>query len=591
MEYENYDEKKVLNGPIRPRKCTDIICFIIWVLFWGLILGITIFSLIKGNIKNIAQPYDSDGNPCGKDLQKDHQFLYINDPQSPNLKDHMVCIKQCPKDENSTIDCLPNSDIKNCDNINKYASFGFINRICIPKKLTDTDNVKANMNISYSREVVEDIKDAWIVFLIMLFISIAVSFVYFYLLQCCAGVMVVLMIVIGLASFVGFGVFCWVRYKQIMEESQFNEEIARNYKITAIVFWVLAGVFTFLICCLYKRIKLAIKMIKAAADFVTDKKSVLLSPIIVVLIMGVFILVWIVCFAYVFSVGEIRYDQGDMFGDIVWTKTHEIFVYLTIFALLWGISFLMSTNIFVISVMCSGWYFGRYDGKDVGLCTAFFWAWFYHLGSLAFGSLIIAILWAIQLILKYLYQKAKETGENSAVLKCAICLVNCLERIVKFLNKHAYIEVGLRCYSFCGAAAKSVKVMTSNFLRFTALAGLVELFLIMGTVIISICTTLIGYAILKGYGHVTNIEFETIGPLVIIFMIGFVISLLFNNVFDVSADTMLHCYVLDETLNSSDGYQKCPEKLRDIAQSMNEHQRLNENKHFNDNQNNKYYYS
>ena len=592
MEYEDYDEKNVLNGPIRPRKCTDIICLIIWILFWGLIIGVAIFSFVKGDLKNIAQPFDSDGNPCGKDNQVDHQFLYINQPQSTKLKDHMVCVKQCPVDEDSTIDCVPNSDINNCSNLNVYKSFGFINRICIPLKIQDTDTIKSNMNISYSQEVVEDIKDAWVVFIIILFISVLVSFIYFYLLQCCAGVMVVLMIIVGLGCFIGFGVFCWLRYRQLLAETEFNEEIANNYKVTAIVMWVLAGVFALLICCLWKRIKLAIQMIKAAADFVTDKKSVLLSPIIVILFMGIFIMLWVLTFAFVFSVGEIRYDPGDMFGDMVWTKTHTVFVYLTIFALLWGVSFLMSTNIFVISVMCSGWYFGRYDGKEVGLCTAFFWAWFYHLGSLAFGSLIIAILWAVQLILKYMYQKAKETGQNSAALKMAICCVNCLERIMKFLNKHAYIEVGLRCYSFCGAAAKSVQVMTTNFLRFTALAGLVELFLIMGTIIISVCTTLIGYGILKGYGHATNIEFETIGPLVIIFMIAFVISMLFNNVFDVSADTMLHCYVLDETLNFSDGYQKCPEKLKNIAQSMNDHQRLNENDHdqYNDN-NNKNYYS
>jgi len=41
-------------------------------------------------------------------------------------------------------------------------------------------------------------------------------------------------------------------------------------------------------------------------------------------------------------------------------------------------------------------------------------------------------------------------------------------------------------------------------------------------------------------------EFETVGPLVVIVLIALAVSSLFNEIFEISADTMLHCYVLDE---------------------------------------------
>ena len=44
--------------------------------------------------------------------------------------------------------------------------------------------------------------------------------------------------------------------------------------------------------------------------------------------------------------------------------------------------------------MAASWYFS--DDKDgIYFLTGFFWAYTYHLGSLAFGSLLIAILWVI----------------------------------------------------------------------------------------------------------------------------------------------------------------------------------------------------
>ena len=91
--------------------------------------------------------------------------------------------------------------------------------------------------------------------------------------------------------------------------------------------------------------------------------------------------------------------------------------------------------------------------------------------------------------------------------------------------------------------------MTEYFMTFATLSGLVELFLIMGTIIISVSVTLIGYYLLKWYGNILNVHFDTIGPIVIIFIIGTTISLLFNNIFEVSADTMLHCYILEDRLN------------------------------------------
>ena len=165
--------------------------------------------------------------------------------------------------------------------------------------------------------------------------------------------------------------------------------------------------------------------------------------------------------------------------------------------------------------MTAGWYFGRYEGWGIGLCKALGWAYTYHVGSLAFGSFLIALLWFIQLILNYIYQKTKEIDDDNFMIKCAMYFVACFERFMRFLNKHAFIEVVLRNMSYCGAAAKCVEVLTTNFLRFAVLSGLVDLFLFLGTIMITVSITMFGYLLLQVYGSTYNVVFETIGPLVV----------------------------------------------------------------------------
>lgn len=53
----------------------------------------------------------------------------------------------------------------------------------------------------------------------------------------------------------------------------------------------------------------------------------------------------------------------------------------------------------------------------------------------------------------------------------------------------------------------------------------------------------------------------------IIFLIAVVVSLLFNEIFEVSADTMLHCYVLDESIQSKSGLsaKKVPDGIKRLV--------------------------
>ncbi len=64
---------------------------------------------------------------------------------------------------------------------------------------------------------------------------------------------------------------------------------------------------------------------------------------------------------------------------------------------------------------------------------------------------------------------------------------------MRFLNRHAYIEVAIRNLNFCRAVGKTVALLTGNFLRFAVLAGIVGLFLVLGSIFITVVVLIIGF--------------------------------------------------------------------------------------------------
>ena len=83
----------------------------------------------------------------------------------------------------------------------------------------------------------------------------------------------------SLAGLIGFGFFSWYQYKNLIKESVYNEDIASSYKTTAIICWVIGFIFFLFVLCLFSQIKLAAKMISAAADFIGERKRVLVVPV------------------------------------------------------------------------------------------------------------------------------------------------------------------------------------------------------------------------------------------------------------------------------------------------------------------------
>lgn len=122
----------------------------------------------------------------------------------------------------------------------------------------------------------------------------------------------------------------------------------------------------------------------------------MLVPVMFFLIICGWIAWWIVSAVFVYSVGEIVKDDNTPLADMKWdTTTRYVWIY-HIFGMFWISAFILGCAQFIIAAVCSLWYFsqgGNADDKGkASLSMGIKWIFRYHVGSIAFGSLLIAIM-------------------------------------------------------------------------------------------------------------------------------------------------------------------------------------------------------
>ena len=112
----------------------------------------------------------------------------------------------------------------------------------------------------------------------------------------------------------------------------------------------------------------------------------------------------------------------------------------------------------VLAGVFSDWYFSVWDDKhnkikkrgyDVAelshspICESFWRVIRFHLGSLAFGALIITIIRVIRAVVTYIQEKVEKSSGNNALIKCIFCCVQCClkccQSIFNRINKEGFI--------------------------------------------------------------------------------------------------------------------------------------------------------
>eukprot|EP00293_Proteomonas_sulcata_P009004 CAMPEP_0184306614 /NCGR_PEP_ID=MMETSP1049-20130417/15559_1 /TAXON_ID=77928 /ORGANISM="Proteomonas sulcata, Strain CCMP704" /LENGTH=888 /DNA_ID=CAMNT_0026618915 /DNA_START=75 /DNA_END=2741 /DNA_ORIENTATION=+ len=237
-------------------------------------------------------------------------------------------------------------------------------------------------------------------------------------------------------------------------------------------------------------------------------------------------------------------------------NTYNYFVLYHLFMFLWTNNFTESSGYFIVCGAVAAWYWTM-DKKDFprnAISQSTFRYARYHTGTVAVGSFIIAVVQMIRILFNYFVNKSKQFKDNP-VVKALVCIVNCclwcLEKVIGYINKNAYIMSATHGHSFCKAAFKGFMLLLRNILRVAAVNVVAISILFIGKLFILFTSVGIVYLISQQYA--TDLGLSDGAPfltLLICFIMTFYVASSFMDTFSAAVDTIFLSFLHDQEVNN-----------------------------------------
>ncbi|KAJ8039263.1 Choline transporter-like protein 2 [Holothuria leucospilota] len=456
----------------------------------------------------------------------------------------------------------------------------------------------------------KDIVSSWPVIIVGLFIGMLLAMLYIMLMRWVAGIIVWFTIIAlnaVVAAGTGYSFYYW-KYLESIQGSDRPFELTTNvlsllrtrttWLILGCVLGTITAILFVITLCLCNRIRIAVALIKEASRAVGSMMSTLFWPIIPFFLEVFVVGLWMVIAVYLATSHSATYslvyhnatgfpimNGTECMEEDVNNTIHngtsrcqfskyavpDYTIYLqfyNLFMLFWLVNFVIALGQMTLAGAFASYYWAFTKPQDIPDCPVYQSlkrSLRYHLGSLAFGSLIIAIIQVIRVILEYIEQKLKGKANNDVVkyiIKCLKCFFWLLEKVMKIINKNAFIVIAIYGKSFCPAAREAFFLLMRNIVRVAVVNKLTDFIILLGKLTVSLLVGVGSFCFFTERIPFVNDHISVPAvtyhwtPIAIITIGTYAIAWCFFSVYDMAVDTLFLCFL--EDLERHDGSAEKP---------------------------------
>uniref|UniRef100_A0A7S0RW54 Choline transporter-like protein n=1 Tax=Chlamydomonas leiostraca TaxID=1034604 RepID=A0A7S0RW54_9CHLO len=479
----------------------------------------------------------------------------------------------------------------------------------------------SSLSERWTRYVGDISKGILIIIVAGLVAGVVLSLIWMLILRYFAGVMAWLTIILVNVALIGFTLYCFVM-AGLLGSDEFRGQVAsalpnvdpteveRNqWKWIGIAAAVVAGIIFLITLLMISRIRVAIACIKVASQAVGSMPSILLFPLLPFVFEVGLLIYWIAITGLLYSAGDLtancrspdsspftfsnfssvgsspsttsnsscyaglpKDEQASLCGSdhncyltYDWNDRLKYAFIYHFFGLLWTNQFIVGFGCVTIAGAIASYYWARGDSAQMPtfpVLVALKNTTIYHCGSVAFGSFIIAVIQFIRFLLDYLDRKTRELQSANKCAEWAMCCVKCcmwcLEKIVAFINRNAYILVAVKGTNYCVSAGRAVALIVTNALRLAAVNFIGDILIFLGKVAIAAGGGVIALALseIDYYNNATKYPdtylYSPILPVAVSIITAFVVAEIFFSVYEMAIDTVLLSFCEDCESNNGE---------------------------------------
>ena len=541
---------------ISARSTTDIIFLIGIIAMWIAMSGVGGEAVQKGNVYRLIAPMNDQGQLCGIDSAvADSKYLYYI-----NKAGMGVCTSSCPSaavtETAGSVDPSNYYCLSLASSLSDAAKGTYISAYCLEPANTGvysiakdcvcnikrktksifrrcifTDASIASQYVdsdatTYIKTFMQDVMTARNVifgfgfavalvfsFLILFLLSLETLgwFVAWFCIVGCGGLM------IGVVYLANKTCNTWKAEDPAVHTS---EQIVALRAFSGIMMGI-SGLYLCLMLFMRKNINIAVKCVSMAAMSIEEMPFMVFAPIFQVAAFIVFMIPYVIYSLYLASMGSwvtqystlsingaasASYATGKKWVPDSGNNT-GVKLWFLFFCLLWTMNFISAYGQMVIAMAVSKWYFTNpinrvADISSRTLLSCYLTVLRYHLGTCAFGSLLIAVIQFIRAVVLYVQKQMSQTMQSNPAVKVAFCCVQCclwcLECCMKFISKNAYIQTAIHGTSFMVSAKNAFFIICRNILRIGAVFTVSHLAIIAGKLFVTMLATATSYYYFTG---------------------------------------------------------------------------------------------
>lgn len=632
IDDRHIDENNPYDGSgLAPRACTDTAWLVVFATFFLGMCGIAHYAFANGDPRRLTHGYDYHGNLCGVDKGLTHRPLVYwcgagalrgdGIPTQLDLK-FPVCVGSCPADGSTEMACLGVEQLEVRGQGRRpyrtvitevtqstvqqlsYPTVELAGLYCIPHlgrwQLPGKDHLtKSLLSLSgpvgnyYARLLAAagGLMRCWTIVAASVGLAVLLGYAYLLVLHTCAGLLIhCALILVPLSSLVAGGFFLlWAALKgRELEEWELSNQLYHQYDVETARFvstvvgallLLLGLVLAFVSLALRPATEAACNCAQVASECVFGMPALLLQPLLQA--------IWNVCSGFIMlcalvwllSTAQMEDDfieakgieVGGLTRTLVFSEWGKAMLAYFLLGLIWLLEMSSAMSQFVVSFAVVLWYYTpkpKGTGPRLPLQRGLLVGLGFHLGTIALGSLLIAVLRPMRLVLGMVSAQAR-SGENrccEVVAACLSCCIGCYRRQLEFIGRTAYVDVCISSTGFCAATQSAFNFVVSEGGKVLSLTGACFIFSAAGVLGIATASGGLAYVLLlsseawmseSSPTHVADPLFVAI----VAAISGGAVASCFTVTFDHAADALLYAFVWNKSHGHNTVQKYAPDSL------------------------------
>ncbi|KDN47140.1 DUF580-domain-containing protein [Tilletiaria anomala UBC 951] len=312
-------------------------------------------------------------------------------------------------------------------------------------------------------------------------VALVLSVLYILLVKLATTIVLEVTLALSVLANVAYAVLLWIR----------------GFTSAAIIFTIFSVISIVSYFFIRKRIPLAKLMLRTIIRASNEYKSTYIVALLGLVVQTAFSVWWAWTLVAVYQ----RFEPGtSASGSSASSGAVTGLVVFLVFA--WYYLSEVIKNIFFTTVagVYATWYYNETGAKvNRAALSSFKRATTFSLGSIAFGSLIVALLDLLRAVLNVIQQSQAQEGDviGTIVTCIAECCVSCIDWIVQYFNRYAYINIAMYGNSYIEAAKETWDLLRNKGIDALINDSLVNIVYMIGAYIIATLTALFAYVYLR----------------------------------------------------------------------------------------------